>query len=136
MAEYGCHWRTSGESDICLDYIETKTDPDIDIGIFFTFIMLVTVAISGFDQEWNIFIYINVVNGILCRVVACLENITNIAPSVVCWDKLWDFVKYYHYDIAATPQTYVDKIGENLIKFSSSLICKMTPSLQLGPGWR
>ena len=38
-------------SDICLDYIETKTDPDIDIGIFFTIIMLVTVAISGFDQE-------------------------------------------------------------------------------------
>ena len=28
-------------SDICLDYIETKTDPDIDIGIFFTIIMLV-----------------------------------------------------------------------------------------------
>ena len=22
-------------SDICLDYIETKTDPDIDIGIFY-----------------------------------------------------------------------------------------------------
>ena len=35
-----------------LDYIETKTDPDIDIGIFFTIIMLVTLlAIMGFDQE-------------------------------------------------------------------------------------
>ena len=71
-------------SDICLDYIETKTDPDIDIGIFFYHHHVGNSPLSLDLIKSEIFLSINVVNGVLCRVVACLENITNIAPSVVC----------------------------------------------------
>ena len=71
-------------SDICLDYIETKTDPDIDIGIFLPSSCWYNSPLSLDLIKSEIFLSINVVNGVLCRQVACLQNITNTPPSVVC----------------------------------------------------